>query len=176
MKYISLYILIVMSLSCKLENKKDSSYSKLNAELKSELMSKTIPSKKLKSLVLKGLDHGVLSIKDGDGPLIPFVMEQKNGQIKLTRFLEDTLEEGLEQAKQYLIELEESPDLAIIVYDGLLTIQGTKHDAFMVNGYERNYPKGFCFAQQYKPKDKLSPFKEIGNPFIINLLENILEE
>jgi len=174
MKYTLIFILIIFSLSCKIENKTDNSDLKTDSELKTTTMNKTAPSEKLTALVFKGLDHAVSSIKDGNGPLIPFVMEQTNGQIKLRRFMEETLEEGLEEAKKYLTALEDKPDLAVIVYDGRITIDGSKYDAFLVNGYEKIDSNGYCFAQQYKPKKMFSPFKEIGNASIVSLLENIL--
>ncbi|WKX76269.1 hypothetical protein [Zobellia laminariae] len=176
MNYLSIFILTLISLSCKSENKNDELNSSPKSELQLKTMTKTAPSEKLTTLVFKGLDHGVASIEDGNGPLIPFVMIKTGEQMNMSRFMEETLEEGLAQAKKYIVELDEKPELAIIVYDGLITENGKKHDAILVNGYEKNDSKGYCFAQKYKPKKMLSPFKEIGNTVIVNQFESILEK
>lgn len=139
-------------------------------------MAEITASEKLMELVFKGLDHGIYSIKDGDGPLIPFVMTKTNEEIAMQRFMAETLEECVAQAKKYLIELTEKPDIAIMAYDGMITIEGTKFDAIMVDGYEKNDNKGYCFAQRYKPKKFLSRFKEIGNAAFIDEFENILNK
>ncbi|MFN5984093.1 MAG: hypothetical protein ACK46Y_15340 [Fluviicola sp.] len=137
-------------------------------------MAEITASEKLMELIFKGLDHGIYSIKDGDGPLIPFVITQTNGEIEMKRFMAETIEESVSQAKKYLKELSEKPELAIMAYDGMLTIEGIKYDAIMVDGYEINDSKGYCFAQRYKPKKFLSRFKEIGNTAFIDEFENIL--
>lgn len=139
-------------------------------------MAEITASEKLMELVFKGLDHGIYSIKDGDGPLIPFVMTKINEEIAMQRFMAETLEECVAQAKKYLIELTEKPDFAIMAYDGMITIEGTKFDAIMVDGYEKTASKGYCFAQRYKPKKFLSRFNEIGNAAFIDEFENILAE
>ena len=139
-------------------------------------MAEITASEKLMELVFKGLDHGIYSIKDGDGPLIPFVMTQTNGEIEMKRFMAETLEECVAQAKKHLIDLSEKPELAIMAYDGMITLEGTKYDAIMVDGYEKNDSKGYCFAQRYKPKKFLSRFKEIGNAAFIDEFENILNK
>lgn len=137
-------------------------------------MSEITTSQELMDLIFTGLDHGVDSIRDGGGPLIPFVMTKTDEELDMKRFVGETLEESVEQATNYLIGLTEKPDLAIIVYDGLLTIEGTKYDAIMVDGYDKFDPTAYCFAQRYKPKKFLSKFKEIGNAALIDEFENIL--
>lgn len=133
-------------------------------------------SEKLMELIFKGLDHGIYSIKDGDGPLIPFIMIDTNGEIELKRFMAETIEASVAQAKKYLVDLIEKPELAIMAYDGFLTVEGKKYDAILVNGFEKLDSKGHCFAQRYKPKKFLSRFKEIGNTAFVAELENVLNQ
>jgi len=139
-------------------------------------MAEITTSEKLMELIIKGLDHGIYSIEDGEGPLIPFVLTETNGEIELKRFVAETYEECVDQAKQHIIELVEKPDLAIIAYDGMITAEGKKYDAIMVDGYEKTDSKGYCFAQRYKPKKFLSRFKKIGNAAFIDEFENILNK
>jgi len=50
-------------------------------------MAEITASEKLIPLVFKGLDHGIYSNKDGDRPLIPFVMTQTNGETDMKKVL-----------------------------------------------------------------------------------------
>ena len=137
-------------------------------------MSDITASEELMDLVFKGLDHGIYSIKDGDGPLIPFVMTQKNRELEMKRFVSETLEGSVAAAKKFIANYTNAPDFAIMAYDGMLTIDGTKYDAIMVDGFDKTDPKGYCFAQRYKPKKFLSRFKEIGNAALVEEFESVL--
>ena len=139
-------------------------------------MAELTANENLIELMYKGLDYGIDSIKDGDGPLIPFVMIQTNGQVEMKRFMAGTLEESVAQAKQHIIDLTEKPDYIILAYDGMITIEGAKYDAIMVDGFDKTDPKGYCFAQRYKPKKFLSRFKSIGNAAFVDEFESLLSE
>ncbi|KYG80854.1 hypothetical protein AWW67_08510 [Roseivirga seohaensis] len=138
-------------------------------------MAEITASEKLMELAFKGLDHGIYSIKDGDGPLIPFIMIQTKGEIEMKRFLAETLEHSLLQARKHIANLTNELDCVVLVYDGMLTIQGAKYDAIMVDSFDITDNKGYCFAQRYKPKKFLSKFKEIGNAAFVGEIESLLE-
>jgi len=117
----------------------------------------------LVNLMFTGIDHGIESIKDSKGPLIPFLLIENRGQRNLQRFVSETLEESLASARQYLAELADTPEFAVIVYDGYLTVEEKKYDAVMVEGFDQNDAKVYAIAQRYQPKKLLSKFKEVGN-------------
>lgn len=136
---------------------------------------KTTASERLLELVSQGIDHGIYSIQDGWGVLIPFIMTEDNWEIESQRFMNDTFEESISEAQRHLIGLSEKVEIAIIVYEGFAKIEQTKYDAIIVEGYEKMDKNGYCFAQCFKPKKILSKFKEIGNLVFLDELENILK-
>ncbi|WP_339609492.1 hypothetical protein [uncultured Roseivirga sp.] len=137
-------------------------------------MAEITASEKLMELAFKGLDHGIYSIKDRDGPLIPFIMIQTKGEIEMKRFMAETLEDSLLQARKHIANLSKELDCVVLAYDGMLTIEGTKYDAIMVDAFDNTDNKGYCFAQRYKPKKFLSKFKEIGNAAFVGELDSLL--
>lgn len=129
----------------------------------------------LMELMFTGLDHGIDSVKDSGGPLVPFLLTEKDGEKKLARFVTDRLEEGPVLARKQLVEQADLADFAVVAYDGYVTIEGTKFDAVMVEGYDKNDAIGYVLAQRYQPKKILSKFKTIGNAAFMGTEENILK-
>ena len=109
--------------------------------------------KKLVELMFFGLDHGVESVKvNGKGPLIPFIVLEKNGSKQLKRFVADKLEDGLNEAITFL-KTEKEADFAVLVYDGYLTNDGQKFDAVIVKGFDRKDELGYYFGQDIHPRN-----------------------
>jgi hypothetical protein len=121
-------------------------------------------SKRLADIALFALDHGIHSIQDGEGPLIPFVIsEQADGKRKLDRFFADTLEESLARARQAVSELPSSVTAYALAHDGFITHNGTKNDAILVEASERGRTRSIQMAQRYTPKTPQHNFQRIGN-------------
>ena len=69
------------------------------------------------------LDHRITSIKDNNGPLIPFTLRQfNNGDKRLDRFVSEHIEEFLEKAKQSIDRDNSDIQMYVIVWDGFITI------------------------------------------------------
>lgn len=114
-------------------------------------------------LVFFSLDHGIASIEDGSGPLIPFVVEQSGGEKKLNRFMADHLEECIASARHHIASLGSSVSAFAFAHDGYCTLEGTKYDAIFVEAELRSHPGTIIMAQRYKPKSDGQRFERIGN-------------
>jgi hypothetical protein len=120
---------------------------------------------RLEDLVYAGLEHGFNEVKDGD-PLIPFAITDQGGEPKIHRFppkdfsqMDVCIAKGLD----IVSKLEPKPDFAVFVYEGYVTLDGTKSDAIIAKGYDKTMEVGVVLVQRYKPKAFLRKAKEIGN-------------
>jgi hypothetical protein len=114
-------------------------------------------------LAFFALDHAVASIQPR-GPLIPFVMVELDGKRSLHRFIADTLEAGLAQAKSFAKAQLDSCERLVIAFDGFVTIEGVRTDAIYVDAFERAAVQGVRLFQRYKPTGLFKKNKPIGNP------------
>lgn len=115
-------------------------------------------------MLFLGLDHGVASVRDG-GPLIPFVVTERNGERTLARFVAETLEEGVAQAVE---SIKANPaDRSVLVYDGYLTLpNGERFDAVYAEAVDATGAVT-VMAQRYKPKRMLRGLETVGNPAVL---------
>jgi hypothetical protein len=85
-------------------------------------MSETGASDELIELVFAALDHGIGSVSSSGGPLIPFILTEDEEGRRLARFVAETLEESLAQARR---QAASSDAVRVaIAYDGYLTVEG----------------------------------------------------
>lgn len=131
-------------------------------------------SEKFADLVFLALDHGVESVRASGGPLIPFVVVEQDGKRELHRFATELLEEGKQRAREAVAALPPSATAYAMVYDGYITVQGTKFDAILVEASERGRPAGVRMAQRYTPKKFLRSFQTVGNPALLGECETLL--
>jgi hypothetical protein len=131
-------------------------------------------SEKFADLVFLALDHGVESVRDGDGPLIPFVIVEQDGKRELHRYAAEMLEDCERQAREAVASLPPSVTAYAFAYDGFITVQGTKFDAILVEASERGRPAGVRMAQRYTPKAGSRDFQPIGNPALLGECEGML--
>lgn len=129
---------------------------------------------KFMDFMFLGLDHGINSISDGGGPLIPFLMTQTGDKKDLKRFVTEMYEEGLLAAEKTLIDLTIKPDYALIAFDGYITWEEKKYDAIFVRAYDKTQDEGFEFCQRYIPKSNGSGIEPIGNSAFIGKTPNLL--
>ena len=176
MKWINVCLLFVFFISC--GHQKDHIDAKISSDTNKVFKYKSMDdaNKELMDLMFLGIDHGIESIKDGEGPLIPFTITSTNRDRKIDRFVTEHLEDGLGKAVQYLTGLEKKPTLAIIVYDGYITMEGKKYDAILVKGYDKNDAVAYILTQRYLPKQDTSEFKIIGNTAFLGTEKNILNQ
>ena len=132
-------------------------------------------SEKFADLVFLALDHGVRSVQESGGPLIPFVVYEEDGELKLQRFVTERLEEGPEQAREAIAASPESVTAYALAYDGYVTIEDTKFDAILVEASERGRPAGIRMAQRYSIKESLQSFQTVGNPALLGECETLLQ-
>ena len=141
-------------------------------------------SQRLADIAFFALDHGIYSIQDGEGPLIPFVISEKaDGKRKLDRYVSEAnvggeagwvLEESLAQARLAVSKLPSSVTAYAIAHDGYITIQGTKYDAILVEASERGRAGAVIMAQRYIPKTAQQSFQRVGNPALLREEESRL--
>lgn len=123
---------------------------------------------RLNDLMFKALDHAVDSVSSG-GPLIPFVLTESGIQ----RFMDEDLEVCKLKAEEFLAA-QHNEIVITLAYDGFITVQGEKSDAVFVKAFDRNEAKGILIAQRYSPKKLLSGFKTVGNPVMVEEVDNPL--
>ena len=131
-------------------------------------------SQQFADLVFLALDHGVASVRDSGGPLIPFVIVEQDGNRVLHRFAAERLEEGEQRAREAIASFPPSVTAYALAYDGFITIHGTKSDAILVEASERIRPTGVRMAQRYTPKKFLRSFQTVGNPALVGVCEMLL--
>jgi hypothetical protein len=132
-------------------------------------------SQRLADIAFFSLDHGIYSIQDGDGPLIPFVIsENPDGKRKLDRYMADSLEESVAQARLAVSRLPSDVTAYAIAHDGYITLEGTKYDAILVEASERGRTGAVIMAQRYIQKTAQQSFQRVGNPALLREEESRL--
>ena len=130
--------------------------------------------KKLLDLMLFALDHGVESIRiRGKGPLVPFVVTEKNGEKEVTRFFTVNIEDGLSEAIRYLKD-ERKSHFAVLVYDAFLPMNDKKFNAVIARGYDRADTVGYALGQRYIPSKFFSFFKLAGKKVFLGNADSLL--
>ena len=125
-------------------------------------------SQRLADIAFLALDHGIYSIEDGEGPLIPFVISEKaEGKRKFDRYMADRLEESVAQARLAVSRLPSEVTAYAIAHDGYITIEGAKYDAILVEASERGTTGAVIMAQRYIPKTAQQSFQCVGNPALL---------
>src|ERR1700722_14244162 len=95
------------------------------------------------------LEHATNSVVDSGGPLTPFSMieelEDEGGKKGLTRFVCDTLEEGVDRAR---VQVRDAGRLrrAAVAWDGYLTMDGQRTDAVFVEASEAGSDESVILA------------------------------
>lgn len=126
--------------------------------------------------MFNGLDHGIYSISDSGGPLIPFIMIQTGDTKEMKRFVTERYEEGVAAAEKALAEMQPKPDFGLIAFDGFITWEEKKYDAVIVRAFDKTQDEGFEFCQRYVPKEDGNGIEPTGNSAFIGKSENILLE
>ncbi|MBL8018676.1 MAG: hypothetical protein JNM27_03345 [Leptospirales bacterium] len=102
--------------------------------------------------------HAVWSVSDG-GPLIPFVGIESDGKRDVHRFASEMLEEGVQKAREYFLQQQKRPGLALLAFDGFVTLEAGKIDAVIVEAADSRSPTGSAvFAIPYRPADHAKGF------------------
>ncbi|MGB4075835.1 hypothetical protein [Pseudomonas sp.] len=125
-------------------------------------------SVEMNDLMFAALDHAIASIENA-GPLVPFTMTiSKAGDNKLTRFVLEMLEQGLEAAQAHIQNEKENLKTYAIAWDGFVTIEGKKWDSIFVEAGELGTEQGVILSQRYEKKG-LFKRKNLpaGNPALV---------
>lgn len=124
----------------------------------------TDASEAIKDLAFMALDHAVESLDDS-GPMTPFAIMGNSDELRLHRFLAETLEEGLGRGRAWLAQLPQEVDRAALAYDGYITLDGERFDAIYVEVHERGAAASAVITQRYRPG--AAPVETIGNPGVV---------
>ena len=108
----------------------------------------------LTTLVMDALEHGIRSIEDEGGPLVPFLLSvDAAGQRSLNRFVADPYEDGVAAAQEFAAGLGTEVTLVALAVDGYLRDDADQRvDAILVMGQARGVDETFVFGQAYKSK------------------------
>lgn len=132
------------------------------------------PSDYLVDLIFMALDHGIDSIDDGAGPLVPFMLTDRDGERDIRRFVAEQLEDGVRQARLAARKETKTGKLAAIAYDGFLTTDGKRMDAIFVQAADSPDGPTFYFAQRYTMKGtKVEPF---GNAAFVHIDQSLFPD
>jgi hypothetical protein len=118
----------------------------------------------LLELVLLGLDHGIDSIRDSGGPLVPFVITEGEAGRDVHRFVDERSDVALKKAYEFVRRRLPDCIRAAVVHDGFTTIDGVRNDAVLALGCMNGNAETFLFAQRYSPTALLRGFRTIGHP------------
>jgi hypothetical protein len=124
---------------------------------------------RLNDIAFLALDHGMGSIAEGCGSLIPFaVTENAAGERTLDRFVTERIEQGVDRAKQFVDESKDKIERYAFAWDGFVTIEGRKWDAILVEAGDRHQETGYLMCQRYEKKGLLrKKYVPVGNPAMI---------
>jgi len=126
-------------------------------------------SQELIDLAFAALDHGIDSVRESGGPLIPFVMKESGGNRRVDRFASELLEEALAQAIAHVQAVRSEPGTRhVLAYDGYVKLPtGERSDAIYAEGVEADSAVVMGLAQRYRPKRPLRKFEAVGNPMLL---------
>jgi hypothetical protein len=126
-------------------------------------------SQELIDLAFAALDHGIDSVRESGGPLIPFVMTESGGDRRVDRFASELLEEALAQAIAHVRAVKsEAGTRHVLAYDGYVKLPtGERSDAIYAEGVEADSAVVMGLAQRYRPKRPLRKFEAVGNPMLL---------
>jgi hypothetical protein len=125
------------------------------------VMSASTDRPELLPLVFAAVDHAIESVAHSGGPLIAFALVAEGDQVTLHRFVDETLEGGVERAREFLREADANVTFVALAYDGYLTCDGVRTDAIYVAAQEAGKHNSDLFAQPYAMTD--DGLAEIGN-------------
>lgn len=126
--------------------------------------------------VFSGIDLAVETTKERGKAVIPFVMIMKGEDQRLQRFDSETYNDSVKLAENHIRKLTPKPDYALLVYDGVLSIEGRKNEAIYVKAYDKKEQKGLVMAQRYQPNTDDLDFQLINKPALISKEENVLRQ
>ncbi len=124
-------------------------------------------TKELEDLIFYALNHGIESIKDGNGPLVPFLMSEGDTIVSnrtLSRFVADTYPDSVLLAKNAVKQLPENVCRYAVAFDTTLTINNKKYDAIVVESANRLDNVGYIYIQKYRGRGFFSKFRTIDKP------------
>ena len=126
-------------------------------------------SQELIDLAFAALDHGIDSVRESGGPLIPFVMKEGGADRRVDRFASELLEDAVAQAVAHVQAGRNQPGTRhVLVYDGYLRLpDGERSDAIYAEGVEADSAVVMGLAQRYRPKRALRRFEAVGNPMLL---------
>lgn len=114
-----------------------------------------------------GLDHGVSSVVDGED-LIPFAMTDVGDGAALSRFVAETFEQGLVNAREH-VRGEKDLLRAVIVYEGFITLEGNRQPAVVAEAYRQGDEFGIVLAQRFEKVGLLKKkLRQVGNPALVD--------
>jgi hypothetical protein len=102
--------------------------------------------------------HAVWCVSDG-GPLVPLAGYLAGGQRQAIRFADGELESAVAGGKEWLASNRDGADIAVLVYDGYITLPGGKTDALIVEARSFREPAGaLTMAVPYRNREHPSGF------------------
>jgi hypothetical protein len=116
----------------------------------------------LLDLVFVALDHGIGSLSAAsEEPFTPFLLTHSESGRQLKRFVADTYEGSVAAARSHAAGLPNSVQMAVLAFDGFVTIEGVRSDAVVVQAQRRGSPHSSTYVQRYKREG--SKIVEVGN-------------
>lgn len=97
------------------------------------------------------LAHAVWCVSDNE-VLIPFIIQQSDGERQLVRFTAERLEDGVAEARRRVAENPAGAASAVILFDGYATIDGDRNDALVLEAFDHaSGSQPFNIYQPYRP-------------------------
>jgi hypothetical protein len=121
----------------------------------------------LLELIFLGLDHGIESLRDSGGPLVPFAITEGKAGRRIHRFVDERLDAALEKAYDFVRAHLADFERITVVHDGSTTIDGVRNEAMLALGCVNGKAETFLFAQRYSPPALLRGFRTMGNPMYL---------
>lgn len=108
---------------------------------------------------------------EANGSFNPFVVLKYGDQKKLERFVADDQEEAIEAAEEFLEELDELPEAAVIVYQDSVSVKEDNHEAIRLLVHIDDEDNGYAFVRLFRNNDGM----EVSDEFIsMGNIRNVL--
>jgi hypothetical protein len=103
--------------------------------------------------------HAIWCVSDG-GPLTPMLAFQRpGGERGMIRLAAERLEVGVEKGREWLADNSEGATLAVLIYDGFITLESGKTDALFIEAVRyRPIRTEFKMAVPYRNSDSPQGF------------------
>ena len=98
----------------------------------------------------EGIEIALDLLKSDTSDIAPFVITKNGLDKKLKKFFGTSKNEAIESAEEFIEEIEETPDLAMLIYKDKIKFKDGDLDSIILHIYGAEEESGYSYGQAYK--------------------------